>query len=120
MSYSADCEAFAKKTNSTLGEAAKAIKISLFNGIILDTRVKYGRLRGNWQTSTGFVVTSIIERIDPAGSASTKEVAENVTDDGVDYMSNNLPYAEVYEEKDGMIKKNMQRIDRIVKEVSRG
>jgi hypothetical protein len=28
----------------------------------------------------------------------------------VDYLSNNLPYAEVWEERDGMVKKNMARI----------
>jgi hypothetical protein len=117
MSFSVDITKFAKKTNSSLDEACRAIKISLFNSIIQDTRVRTGRLKGNWQTSTGAPITSEIGRLDPSGIEATSEVQNKVTGIGtVDYFTNNLPYAEVWEEKDGMMSKNLARISRIVRE----
>lgn len=125
MGFSIDIKKFSRKTKSTLSEASRAIKISLFNGVIRDTRVDTGRLRGNWQTSTGEPIYSTTERMDKvqqgsSGGAAEKEVEQNVTAYGVDYLTNNLPYAEVWEERDGMIAKNMARIKRNIKEVTRG
>jgi hypothetical protein len=117
-SFSIDIAAFAKKTNSTLGQAARAIKLSLFRGVIMDTRVDTGRLRGNWQTSTGSPINNTVERFDPSGMAAVNEASSSITELGIDYMTNNLPYAEVWEERDGMIAKNMQRISRNVREVA--
>lgn len=120
MRFAADIDRFAKKTNSRVDEACRAIKISLFSGVIMDTRVDTGRLRGNWQTSTGSPITSEIGRLDPTGQQATQEAQQNVTAFGVDYMTNNLPYAMIWEERDGMIDRNMARIQRIVREVARG
>ena len=113
--FAADISAFAKATNSKLDEAARAIKLSLFSGVIMDTRVDTGRLRGNWQTTTGSPANGEIDRLDPGGSSATNEAASGVTGFGVDYLTNNLPYAEVWEDRDGMIAKNMARIDQIVR-----
>ena len=118
-SFHMDITAFAEKTKSRLDEASRAIKISLFSGCIRDTRVDTGRLRGNWQTSTGGPKTSAIGRLDPSGSAAMAEVQVNVTPFGVDYLTNNLPYAPVWNQRDGIIARNMARIDRIVREVAR-
>lgn len=124
MSFTLDIKKFAQKTDSTLDEAARAIKISLFNGVIRDTRVDTGRLRGNWQTTTGAPATGKVDRQDKVaqgtnGGKAMDDVVKTVKGDTVDYLTNNLPYAQVWEERDGMIDKNMARIDRIVKEVSR-
>lgn len=120
MSFTTQIEGFAKRTKTSIAASSRGIKISLFNSVISDTRVLSGRLRGNWQTSTGSPISEAIERLDPNGQSAKQDVKKNVTAYGVDYMSNNLPYAEVYEEKDAMIEKNMMRISRIVKEVVRG
>lgn len=120
MSFKLDIQKFAKKAESSLDEACRAIKISLFNSIIMDTRVKTGRLRGNWQTSTGAPITEATENTDKSGRRTTKEVEQRVTGARtVDYFTNNLPYAEVWEENDGMLSKNLARISRIVKETVR-
>src|SRR6056297_918401 len=120
MSFKIDLSKFAKKTNSTLDEACRAIKISLFNSIIENSRVDTGRLAGNWQTSTGSPVTNTIERLDKTGSKAMREVKQKTTGIGtIDYFTNNLPYAAVWEEKDGMMAKSLARIGRIVKEESR-
>lgn len=114
--FALDIERFSKKTKSTLDQASRAIKLSLFRGVIMDTRVDTGRLRGNWQTSTGRPITSVVERLDPSGQATVAEAASNITGIGVDYMTNNLSYAEVWEERDAMIARNMTRIQRSVRE----
>lgn len=125
MSFSVDIAKFANKTKSTLDESARAIKISLFNGVIRDTRVDTGRLRGNWTTTTGSPATGTVDRLDKIeqgtnGGEAMNEVISNVRGATVDYLTNNLPYAEIWNERDGMVEKNMARIARIVQEVSRG
>ena len=116
MSFSADLSKYASKTINNAANVSRAAKISLFSGIISDTRVDTGRLRGNWQTSTGAPKLAEIERFDPSGELAISETAGNVAAFGVDYMTNNLPYAVVMEEKDGMVAKNMARIERNLKE----
>lgn len=116
MSFQDDIKAYAKKTNMRLGYVSSVLKLKLFSGVIMDTRVDTGRLRGNWQTSTGYPKFTPIERLDPTGSLAIEEVAANITDSGADYLTNNLPYAEVWEERDGMVAKNMARIQRALEE----
>lgn len=106
---------WANKIGASLPEAALAIKMELFSGVIEDTRVDTGRLRGNWQTSTGFPIGQTTGRLDPSGELAKAEMRRNITPDGVDYMTNNLDYAAVYEEKDGMIARNMARITTILR-----
>jgi hypothetical protein len=115
MSFSLDISKWAKKAGLTMDEAARGIKIELFNSVIRDTRVDTGRLRGNWQTSVGMPETGTTERLDPTGAKAISEVVKTVKADTVDYMTNNLPYAEVWEEKDAMIGRNVARIRQIVK-----
>lgn len=123
MGFALDIAKFAKETESTLDEASRAIKIALFNGVIRDTRVDTGRLRGNWQTTTWNQASGTLDRFDKLpqganGGAAQDEAVKNVTAFGVDYLANNLPYAEIWEERDGMIAKNIARIERNVKEVA--
>jgi hypothetical protein len=105
----------AETLGATLDETARAVKISTFTGIIRDTRVDTGRLRGSWTTSTGRPKDSP-ERLDPTGAQAEAEVMGTVKGDTVDYITNNLPYAEVWNERDGIIAKNVARIDRNIRE----
>lgn len=106
----------AETLGATLDETARAIKLKLFNGVIRDTRVDTGRLRGNWQTTTGSPAEIEIQRLDPSGTQAIAEAQATVKGDTIDYLANNLPYAKVYEEKDGMIARNVARLDRNIKE----
>lgn len=119
MTLKLDIDRFAAKTRSRVDEASRAIKIALFNGVIRDTRVRTGRLRGNWQTTTGEPAPTTVDRLDPTGEAAEREVRETVGADTKDYLTNNLPYAEVWEERDGMVERNVARIERIVKEATK-
>ena len=106
----------ADKLGKEIDQVVRAIKISTFNGVIRDTRVKTGRLRGNWQTTTGQPAKEQIERLDKSGAKATKEVRENVKADTFDWLTNNLPYAAYWEGHDGMIDKNVARLQRTIKE----
>jgi hypothetical protein len=120
----------AKVIGAEVGQTIRAVKLALFKGVIMDTRVGNpdgwksppppgyvgGRLRGNWQTSTGLPVTKEIDRVDPSGNDTINEAEANIGEYTTDYMTNNLPYAEVWEEKDGMVARNVARIDRNIKE----
>lgn len=104
---------------ANLEQTARAVKISMFNQVINDTRVDTGRLRGNWQTTVGREATGTLERLDPTGSQAQAEVAATVQPDTVDYLTNNLPYAEVWEQRDGMVARAVARLERTVRQVAR-
>jgi hypothetical protein len=87
-----------------------AIKIELFSGISDLTRVKSGRLRGNWQIQEGKRARGELDRLDPNGEIVKAEIYNEATGFGLTFFTNNLPYAKVYEEKDGMVAKNVVRI----------
>ena len=107
--------AWAKKTNKTLDQMTRGIQIKLFNSVIMDTRVDLGRMRGNWQTNIGASTDSQIERLDISGAKAMAEVTATVKSGDVTYFTNNVPYVEVYEQKDGMVAKNMARIESILR-----
>ena len=119
-SFAADISGFVRRTGMKTEQVCRAVKISLFNSVIMATRVDTGRLRGNWQTTTGSPNMSTTNRLDPSGQLASAEVRANVKGFSVNYMTNNLPYAKVYEEKDGMVARNMVRITRILEEANRG
>jgi hypothetical protein len=108
----------ARVVGAEVDQVIRAVKISLFNGVIRDTRVDTGRLRGNWQTTTGTEATGTLERFGESGSMA--EVAATVRPDTVDYLTNNLPYSEVWEQQDGMVARNVARIERNIREKARG
>lgn len=97
-------------------EVIRATKISLFNGVIRDTRVDTGRMRGNWQCTTGSMAIGEIPRLDRAGTGPESDVRNTVKPDTVDFLTNNVPYVEVWEQRDGMVVKNVARIERNIRE----
>jgi len=122
--FQADIERFAKALKQDLDTVTRAVIVELFNGIIRDTRVDTGRLRGNWQVSLDNPVTTQTDRLDtvpqgsPGGSAQA-DVLATVQAGRVNWLSNNLPYAEVWEERDGMARRNIARLERTVEQEAR-
>ena len=110
-----DISRWADEVGADLGEAALAIKTELFSGVVLNTRVKEGRLRGNWQVSQNAPIYSEIDRFDKEGSVVIDDIENTVTVDGVEFLTNNLPYAEVWNERDGIIDGEFARLDQIIK-----
>jgi len=114
--WAADIEKIVKRTQDNLGRFSRAVKISLFNDVIDNTRWKTGRLRGNWNISEGSPDRSVSESLDPTGSGAKARIADESSENGVTYLTNNLPYAQVYEEKDAMVGTAVARIGRIIKD----
>lgn len=107
---------WAKSAGLTLDEAARGITIKLFSSVIMDTRVDTGRMRGNWQASVSSPINTESPNTDKSGTATVSKVNNTVRSGEVNILTNNVPYAAVWEQHDGMVAKNMARINRIVKE----
>jgi len=107
---------WAKKAELTLDQAARGITIKLFSAVIMDTRVKTGRMRGNWQASIKSPINTKIATTDASGSNTVNIMTSKVKAGEVNYMTNNVPYAPYWEQQDGMMAKNMARITRIIRE----
>lgn len=109
----------AEHIGRSLEETARAVKLATFSGVIRDTRVDTGRLRGNWQCTVAAPASGELDRLDPTGATAISEVQRTVQPDTIDYLTNNLPYAEVWEERDGMVARNVARIERTIREKAR-
>jgi len=118
MSWAADLQRLTTKGGRDLGQLCKEIKIELFSGVVSDTRVQFGMLRGNWQIQENMPSVGTLDRLDPTGEIVQKEIKEKSTKDGLTYFTNNLPYARVYEEKDAMVATNVIKIKQVVKELA--
>jgi hypothetical protein len=122
--FEADIKAFAEKLKQDVEVVARRVVIDLFDGITRDTRVDTGRLRGNWQVSLDNPVTTTTNRLDKVAQGSDgglvqAEIQATVQAGRVNWLSNNLPYAEVWEERDGMARRNIERLERTIEEVVR-
>lgn len=116
MNWADKLEMLAKKGGQDLGKLCKAVKVEIFSGVVSDTRVATGRLRGNWQIQENAPTTSPIDRVDPTGSMVEAEIESKSTEEGRTYFVNNLPYAKTYEEKDAMVGRNVARVKRNINE----
>lgn len=126
MSFTSDLNRFRKHSLDVTEATRKAIITELFNSVILDTPVKHGRARGNWQTHEGQPTSGVVERVDPNGSQAMAEVQQNLGEgDTTVFLTNNLPYAKPLEygsskqAPEGMVRKNVARITRIVQKAAR-
>ncbi len=118
MSWAADLKMLAAKGVDDLETLAQGVKIEIFSGVVMDTRVDTGRLRGNWNIQESTPDLSTSESIDKSGDKGLKKAAK-ATPDGLTYFTNNLPYAKVYEDEDAMVALNVARVERNVKEQAR-
>lgn len=115
---------WAEKTETTLDQLARVVVIKLFTGIIMDTRVDTGRMRGNWQTSVGAPILFETQNTDrqsigQTGGKAYDDVMREVTSGDVVYLTNNVPYVAFWEQHDGMVAKNILRIQSNIKTILR-
>ena len=111
----------AEKLGFRVAEAAKAIKIAVFNEAVRRTVVDTGRLRGNWQISSGIPASGTVSAggaktvakggkaaqpppdPDPAQIAAITRFVDAEPGDTVTYLTNNLPYAAAIDARDGIV-----------------
>lgn len=120
MAFADDVRRFSVKAGDSVDKTVQAVTLALFNGIIRDTPVDEGRLRGDWQTTVGNPAGGENGRMDPSGRAAMAEV-EAKTPKGagqLTYLTNSMPYAPEIEDgsskqaPEGMVRRNMDRIQR--------
>jgi len=119
MSWADDLDRIAKHGGQKLGMLAKAVKVELFTGIVEDTRVKTGRLKGNWQVQEMSPASVARDLLDPDGVNVKAEIERGASESGKTYFTNHLPYAKTFEDKDAMVARNVARVRRIVRDEAR-
>lgn len=125
-SFAADLRKFAERTKKSLDDTCRGVAIKWFSSTVLATPVDTGRLRGNWLVSQGSPITAELARFDKSGSIVQGEIVQSVGGVGtVNYLVNNLPYAERIEygrwskqAPFGMVRVNFARIKAIISEVA--
>jgi len=121
MSFADDINKFVEKTNAKAEKVCRAVTISVFTDVILKTSVDTGRLRANWQTTVGEPASGVLDRTSKKqkgeeGGASYNEVLKTVQPFAINWLTNNLPYAKVREEEDGMVRSSIVRAERALRE----
>jgi len=115
MSFAADVSKWCKKeAPEKTGAIIRKIVIEVGNRIVYRSPVgdaSYwqepappgyvgGRFRANWQYGFGFVPQGSSEAVDPSGAATINAIIRGTLTsptNGVHWIANNLPYAEVLE-----------------------
>lgn len=109
MGFADKIKQFSVEVPEQLDGAAKKITIDFFSGVIRDTPVDTGRLRGNWQCTIGEPASGELDVTDKQGQETINNMVQTVDTarrDFVAYLTNNLAYAPVAEfglwkDKDG-------------------
>ena len=128
MSFAADIQRFAVKSEQQVDKTVRAITFALFREVIQRTPVDTGRLKGNWQASVGSPVTGTVTTTDKDGSSTVASMAAAIGGWGSKtYLSNGLPYAHRIEYDGwshtkapaGMVRVSFARIQNIVAKAAR-
>ncbi|HAK3332620.1 TPA: HK97 gp10 family phage protein [Salmonella enterica] len=109
MGFADKIKQFSVDVPEQLDGAAKKITIDFFSGVIRDTPVDTGRLRGNWQCTIGEAASGELDVTDKNGQETINNMVQTVDTaqrDFVAYLSNNLAYAAaaefgLWKDKDG-------------------
>ena len=122
MNFVESVKLWTNKTDDNIEKIRRAIVLSLFKSVILDTPVLEGRLRGDWQITSNDPASGEANIIDPDGNKSIQNVSKFVKrmpkGEQDIYLTNNLPYAYKIEygghssikAPEGMVRKNIVRI----------
>lgn len=122
MNFVESVKLWTNKTDDNIEKIRRAIVLSLFKSVILDTPVLEGRLRGDWQITSNDPASGEANIIDPDGNKSIQNVSKFVQrmpkGEQDIYLTNNLPYAYKIEygghssikAPEGMVRKNIVRI----------
>jgi len=121
--FSATVGKFATDASARVERIGRAVVLKIGTAIIMDTPVKTGRARSNWQTSIGSPLLGEIPNRGAEALAELHGVVAKLRGNFVAYIRNNLPYIHRLEfdgwskqAPEGMFRKNVARITRLVNE----
>lgn len=122
MSFSKDVEAFKKKVLKQATSFKQAVGVELATSVILDTPVLTGRARANWQVTIKQPAQNTVDRTPSIAINAAKRPSNFGELEDTAYLTNNLPYIRGLEDgrsktkaPNGMVRKNVDRIDQILK-----
>lgn len=95
LRFSAQLHSFREKAMDNFDRVRRGVALRLFKAIIMDTPVDTGRLRGNWQTSTGVPDRSIESDSDSTGGQTITRMTRTVANSrpiDILILTNSLPY----------------------------
>lgn len=128
MSFSFQLRKFNKEVKARIERNRRQILFEVFRGIVLDTPVLEGTLRGNWQlSSTNPKLSELDIRSQQEVISEIDQVLKGSRFGDTVWFTNNLPYAypiEFYgwshtKAPQGMVRKNVMRVNRIAQAVAR-
>lgn len=128
MSFSLQLRKFNQETKERVERNRRQILFEVFRGIVMDTPVLEGTLRGNWQLSSGSPTLSQLDiRSQSAVLNEIDQVLRGSRFGDTVWLSNNLPYAYAIEfygwshtkAPQGMVRKNVMRVNQIAQAVAR-
>ena len=105
---------WAAKTERRLDDVAREFKLEVLTNLVMGTRVDTGRMRGNWRLSQGEPITREINRLDKDGGEVIRIEGNKVSGISVTYITNNLPYAAVWNERDAIVAKMQATVAQMV------
>lgn len=116
MSFGSDLRRITEARKLDLNKASRGVTIRVFDAVARDTRVDKGRLRANWLVGVGAPNTATTEITDQnTGAPLRASQKKKIKPMALNYLSNSLPYAEVWEIKDGMVAGAVADILRLLK-----
>ena len=115
MGFGADLRKITDARKQDLNTASRGVTLRIFDAVVRDTRVDTGRLRGNWNASVGSPDTTTTEAVDKTPGLR-QEMRDRVSPLALNVLANSLPYAEVWEQRDGMIARAIADVERLLRE----
>jgi len=119
MTFAADMQAISKRIDATLEEFGRAVKIAAFSQVIDNTRVDTGRMKGNWLLTENRPASMQFTSVDPSGSRTKADIRGNAMGISDSYLTNNLPYAPIWDEKDAIRARVLVNIQRNIRNAAR-
>lgn len=94
--FSADLTKFLEHFNGNMDKTVRHAAVLTSQGVIMNTPVDTGRLRGNWQFGRELPPQGELTLLDTSGAAAIARIAGQVTNlkaGGECWVVNNLPYS---------------------------
>lgn len=94
QSFSADLNAFSKRTGVDLEVAVRKVALEIFDGVTKKTPVDTGRAKGNWNFSVNSINESVDEEAKSTGQGRPAKSPNIQKGDGLKqiYITNSLDY----------------------------
>ena len=118
-SFGEQLRQFAEKTEADLELVDRKFKLDLFSDVILRTRVDTGRMRGNWQVTTGAPARNELKRTRKRATTLAPADIAKIEAFSSTFLTNNVPYVRIWEERDGMVGGAIARARQILDEAVR-